>query len=161
MVFVSPDGTRETQLLDTWTSLYSGTLPDLNVDDVLMAAEYRDGQADMSHQWAVLRIDEDNPDAAAIEELRVGLFVDRKLVTWLTEGERPNETWQEDRRYFYPPAGLQVPLNEGEALQFAAVVTDEYGRTTVYESLPVSPENGDSVVYQSWDRFPDLEDWTY
>ena len=161
VVFVSPDGTRETQLLDTWTSLYSGTLPDLNVDDVLMAAEYRDGQADMSHQWAMLRIDEDNPEAAAIEELRVGLFVDRKLVTWLTEGERPNETWQEDRRYFYPPAGLQVPLNEGEALQFAAVVTDEYGRTTVYESLPVSPENGDSVVYQSWDRFPDLEDWTY
>lgn len=39
MVFTASDGTRQTQLLDTYEGLYSATMPDGTVDDNLMWKE--------------------------------------------------------------------------------------------------------------------------
>ena len=97
-----------------------------------------------------------------LKEVRVGLFRNFELVTWLEPCEKPDsfEGFTGEAFYRLPP--MELDLAEGDTLAFAAVAADEYGRRWVSPSVPeYQVQDGEiawpeeSVVYQK----NTLADW--
>ena len=140
-VFVMPDGTRQTQPLQTYSGLYSGSLPDVAnlVDaDLQGRAQIENGKLtlpDAMEYALTLNTELDNiliPRAEAVS-IRVGLFKNQRLVAWA----RPISA-DEQTRYrgfnnatFYRLEPLSFPFAAGDILESAAVLTDEYGREVI------------------------------
>lgn len=140
-VFVMPDGTRQTQPLQTYSGLYSGSLPDVAslVDaDLQGRAQIENGKLtlpDAMEYALTLNTKLDNiliPRAEAVS-IRVGLFKNQRLVAWA----RPISA-DEQTRYrgfnnatFYRLEPLSFPFAAGDILESAAVLTDEYGREVI------------------------------
>jgi len=89
-VFVMPDGTRQTQPLQTYSGLYSGSLPDVAnlVDaDLQGRAQIENGKLtlpDAMEYALTLNTKLDNiliPRTKAVS-IRVGLFKNQRLVAW-------------------------------------------------------------------------------
>ena len=140
-VFVMPDGTRQTQPLQTYSGLYSGSLPDVAslVDaDLQGRAQIENGKLtlpDAMEYALTLNTKLDNiliPRTKAVS-IRVGLFKNQRLVAWA----RPISA-DEQTRYrgfnnatFYRLEPLSFPFTAGDILESAAVLTDEYGREVI------------------------------
>ena len=140
-VFVMPDGTRQTQPLQTYSGLYSGSLPDVAnlVDaDLQGRAQIENGKLtlpDAMEYALTLNTKLDNiliPRTKAVF-IRVGLFKNQRLVAWA----RPISA-DEQTRYrgfnnatFYRLEPLSFPFAAGDILESAAVLTDEYGREAI------------------------------
>ena len=140
-VFVMPDGTRQTQPLQTYSGLYSGSLPDVAslVDaDLQGRAQIENGKLtlpDAMEYALTLSTQLDNiliPRTKAVS-IRVGLFKNQRLVAWA----RPISA-DEQTRYrgfnnatFYRLEPLSFPFAAGDILESAAVLTDEYGREVI------------------------------
>ena len=99
------------------------------------------------------------------DSVRLGLFKNKTLLTWLEPCEQP-ERFQGDytgQRFFHLPEGFQVTLQEDtDELCFAAVVTDVYGRQAVYSDIPYLLSDGELT----WPDTSDLSDhdpvgWEY
>lgn len=157
VVFVLPDGTRQTQLLDQYYSLYSATLPVVELmsyetGELLGRKAEENGRVELPEVYVdaspgIPYVDSKEPlDQAQVQTVRVGLFLDKALVTWLEPCEVPSRMVQgdiEDHSFFHLPQGVSVTLAEHtQELCFAAVVTDEYGREAVYNDIPYILENG-------------------
>ncbi len=90
---------------------------------------------------------QDIPDVprSDVESIRMGLFKNKALVTWLEPCAEP-EASQADSAgtsVFRLPAGSRVTMTgDGDQLCFAAVVTDEYGRQAVYSDIPYVLQDG-------------------
>lgn len=140
-VFVMPDGTRQTQPLQTYSGLYSGSLPDVAslVDaDLQGRAQIENGKLtlpDAMEYALTLNTKLDNiliPRTKTVS-IRVGLFKNQRLVAWA----RPISA-DEQTRYrgfnnatFYRLEPLSFPFAAGDILESAAVLTDEYGREVI------------------------------
>lgn len=140
-VFVMPDGTRQTQPLQTYSGLYSGSLPDVAslVDaDLQGRAQIENGKLtlpDAMEYALTLNTKLDNiliPRTKAVS-IRVGLFKNQRLVAWA----RPISA-DEQTRYrgfnnatFYRLEPLSFLFAAGDILESAAVLTDEYGREVI------------------------------
>ena len=140
-VFVMPDSTRQTQPLQTYSGLYSGSLPDVAslVDaDLQGRAQIENGKLtlpDAMEYALTLNTKLDNiliPRTKAVS-IRVGLFKNQRLVAWA----RPISA-DEQTRYrgfnnatFYRLEPLSFPFAAGDILESAAVLTDEYGREVI------------------------------
>ena len=182
VVFLAPDGTRSTQLVGSYTGLYRGSLPEVgwNLEDSFMWMElgpsgtfilngssnerylyYRGGRDEVERADGI-----DGITRAGVREMRVGLFKNRRLVAWAEPCERPhNYHGFEDCTFFRLPT-LEVPLEEGDALQVAAVVKDTAGRITLQSSTWYTPDDGELVYgelfYGERDMGPTLpSDWDY
>lgn len=147
-LFITPDGTRQTQLLDTYEGLYSETLPEVDVhDDLIFEPVSEDGVLalvrghGMRYVW--IRPYEAAPGAAAISEVRVGLFKNQKLLAWAAPCDKPASYLGFEGCEFFLLPEMEIPLTAEDRLQVAAVVTDEYGRVTVAPSSPycIDPED--------------------
>ena len=116
-VFVMPDGTRQTQPLQTYSGLYSGSLPD--------AMEYA---LTLSTQLDNILI----PRAEAVS-IRVGLFKNQHLIAWARPISADEQTSYRgyDNATFYRLEPLSFPFAAGDILESAAVLTDEYGREVI------------------------------
>lgn len=142
VVFINPDGTRQTQLLDTYSSLYTETFPqvDLQGHDLIFS-QVEDGVLEIKDLYAPIRQDDPKrfPDfrMPAVTNIRLGLFRNQTLLTWLDPCEKPEnfdapEGWQ-----FYHLSYLQVGnLTEEDILHLAALITDEYGRQFMASEIP-------------------------
>ncbi len=142
IALLTPDGRRQTQLLDQWTGLYMGSFPFIHIPfgasiaditgDTLKAEkmEYRIRDAsgnfiDLSGALIDPLIDLDGA------QVRMGLFKDQVLVTWYetaTDTIILNGTPAE-RSYFQRP---ETTLEHGPLYQEVVVLTDQYGRERVY-----------------------------
>ena len=167
-LLILPDGTRQTQLLDQFEGLYSGSLPQVDVHSELMWMELEDGAlvlTEGSHERYV-HIQESAPAderlTAAVAGVRVGLFKNQELAAWAEPCEIPDSYNGFEEYDFFRLPELQLPVSPQDTLQVAAVVTDEYGRQGVYSDIPYVPEDGMLV----WPSAPDLSDhdpahWQY
>ena len=130
-VFLSGDR-RETQVLEQFYSLYSNSFPEVRVNSSLW------GTGDQVDEYVTVRPATPEPGAAAIAQLRVGLFRDRKLLAWYTRLEEKPDNFRGDWG-----SALFFRLEESWVMEpehvycVAAVVTDAYGREQVYEDMPV------------------------
>ena len=140
-VFVMPDGTRQTQPLQTYSGLYSGSLPDVAslVDSDLQGrAQIENGKLtlpDAMEYALTLNTKLDNiliPRAEAVS-IRVGLFKNQRLVAWAEPISADEQTSYQgfDNATFYRLEPLSFPFAAGDILESAAVLTDEYGREVI------------------------------
>ncbi len=181
-VFVMPDGTRQTQPLQTYSGLYSGSLPDVAslVDaDLQGRAQIENGKLtlpDAMEYALTLNTKLDNiliPRAEAVS-IRVGLFKNQRLVAWA----RPISA-DEQTRYrgfnnatFYRLEPLSFPFAAGDILESAAVLTDEYGREVICpdyfpltldsdgQTLIFPGSTGSDTVY-AYSIDTDISHWTF
>ena len=149
---------RQVQTLDYYSRLYTNTLPQVEVysgeplDQYVVDSQLKLGKNERFavnvypvYDWAANYDDDVRITAPAIQELKVGLFRNKKLVQWLTpvtstsssrsqSSPAPDqdsaEVFQIDQSYELLP--LELTLDNGDELSFAAVVTDELGRTCVW-----------------------------
>ena len=127
VVFVSADGTRQTQLLEQYSMLYSGSFPDANIEGGPLAWDILKGdtlRADDHISYSISTRD------CALADIRCGLFRDNKLVMWY---EPANSGAPAQVSVFHRP---QLTLERGYVYCEALVVTDEYGRERVYPNVP-------------------------
>ena len=140
-VFVMPDGTRQTQPLQTYSGLYSGSLPDVAslVDaDLQGRAQIENGKLtlpDAMEYALTLNTKLDNiliPRAEAVS-IRVGLFKNQRLGAWARPISADEQTRYQgfDNATFYRLEPLSFPFAAGDILESAAVLTDEYGREVI------------------------------
>lgn len=140
-VFVMPDGTRQTQPLQTYSGLYSGSLPDVAslVDaDLQGRAQIENGKLtlpDAMEYALTLNTKLDNiliPRTKAVS-IRVGLFKNQRLVAWARPISADEQTRYRgfDNATFYRLEPLSFPFTAGDILESAAVLTDEYGREVI------------------------------
>lgn len=176
VVFTLPGGTRQTQLLDQYYGLYSATLPVVELmsyetGELLGRKAQEDGRVELPEVYVdaspgMPYADSKEPlGQAQVQTVRVGLFLDKALVTWLTPCEVPSRMVQGDiegHAFFRLPQGVSVTLAEStQELCFAAVVTDEYGREAVYNDIPYILENGELTWPSSSASDTDPTHWKY
>lgn len=143
-LLISPDGTRQTQLLDQFHGLYSDTLPAVDVQSNFMWMDLEDGAlvlTENSHErylWTQEQIWSDS--AAAITDVRVGLFKNRQLAAWAEPCEQPDSFHGFEDCSFYCLPELHLDLTAQDTVEIAAVVTDVYGRTIICQDVPYVPD---------------------
>ena len=175
VVFLTPDGQRQTQLLCTYTGLLSDSIPYVSVHDDFLWEDAPGGVVQVGKRnhnyehYVDVRAQETKAVGAGlvtVDEIRVGVFVNRKLVVWAQECEKP-ESYQGDwdgARFFRLP-DVEVTLKEGDQLCVAALVTDNYGRQFMASALPLMVEydkngNGELVHSSEYDSGSDIANWT-
>ena len=157
-VFVNGD-TRQTQLLDNYSGLYQGSLPQLDIFGLescfLNLEREQDGLFHLPESYGWLR--DQKPDTkfgtVEVRDLKVGLFQNFRLVTWLEPCEQP-KNWNVSGEQFFRFDAMDMNLEKGDILHFAAIYTDQYGRQGVAPSIPYFECFGDEI---SW---PDSSDGT-
>ncbi len=161
-------GQRQTQLLDTYSGLYSATMPSVSVRDYhLMFAEVPGGVLSLSNVYLSTRRDESadwNTDSAAgIAKIQVGLFQNRKLLAWAEPCGKPAGFRGFEGEDFYRLPDMTVTLGDADELVVAALVTDEYGRQIVCFDIPyVLDTQDDTLTYPSYSEAdPDPAHWQF
>ncbi|QNL43795.1 helix-turn-helix domain-containing protein [Oscillibacter hominis] len=153
-VFTSADGTRQTQLLERFDDLYTTSLPAV---DLLAYGHLLGLKADESGRIALpetyvttqpgFSVYAVNGDVGQSEigSVRVGLFKNRRLVTWLDPCDQPDGFHGDfENSSFFRLAERAVTMANGsDQLCFAAVVADEYGRELVYSDVPYILQDGE------------------
>ena len=166
VVFLSED-TRETQYLQDFYSLYTETVHRVDLDDVwcFEEATVEDGELKIPANVLYYRVFDTNYYGEAdpvtkVAEVKVGLFKNRELAAWGTPIEQPDNYHGFGDCDFVQFDPVTLPVEQGDLLCYALVVTDEYGRTTVRggeeyavvaasgqdgeQGVPEEDENGDS-----------------
>ena len=156
VTFISPDGTRSTQLLEQFEWLYSDTLPSAELMEyhyILGLEANSSGLLTLPEMWVSASVSSSRTASdgevlprSAAETVQVGLFKNKTLVSWLEPTEKPENFHGdfEGEDFYYLPEGQQVTMTSPstDQLCFAAVVTDAYGRQAVYSSIPYVLEDG-------------------
>lgn len=159
-VFITGD-THQTQLLDNYSGLYSGSLPNLDLSGFETAylhveSTKKDGKFHLpaEHGWLRSISTETKFGTVEMQSYQVGLFRNGQLITWLEPTPTP-ENWDIDaEQVFYAPE-MDISLNKGDILHFAAIFTDAYGRQGVAPSVPAFECFGDEISWmQSSDATP-------
>ena len=181
-VFVMPDGTRQTQPLQTYSGLYSGSLPDVAslVDaDLQGRAQIENGKLtlpDAMEYALTLNTKLDNiliPRTKAVS-IRVGLFKNQRLVAWARPISADEQTSYRgyDNATFYRLEPLSFPFAAGDILESAVVLTDEYSREVICpDCFPLTLDSdGQSLVFpgstgsdtvDAYSIDTDISHWTF
>ena len=152
-LLVLPDGTRQTQPLQTYSGLYSGSLPDMediSDTDLENRAQIENGTISFSDamEFAVtLNTKLDNiliPRAEAVSS-QMGLFKNQRLIAWAEPISAEEQTSFQgyDNALFFRLEPLSFPFAAGDILETAVLLTDEYGRETICPgNLPLTLDSG-------------------
>lgn len=159
-------GQRQTQLLDEFFDLYSGSFPQI---DLISSSLW--GSGNEVKKYATLHADPG--ELANVQSLRLGLFRDQKLVVWYEQWDGKSDSSYSFRGDWENT--LFFRLNEPQTMEpghvyvQAAVVVDQYGRERVYSGLPVEYDPGEGFanhvssaeVQEYYPRGADPAGWTY
>lgn len=132
VVLISPDGTRQTQLLDTYDGLYSESIPRVDIMTNMMWAALPAPDPlvlTTASPWYISLAG----GSSCYTGARVGLFKNRRLAVWAEPCPRPScfQCFSVHEYRFFSLPDLTLPLAAGDEFCVAAVVTDEYGRVFV------------------------------
>lgn len=135
VVFTYPDGTMQTQLLNSFDYLYSNSLPIGDLQDELMWAALTNGKLVFPSPDAaqyVQFIPTNVQGYELVADVRIGLFKNQQLVTWAEPCPIPDSFIGFDEFEFYQFPDMEIPMTPDDMLRCGAVVTDIYGRVTVF-----------------------------
>lgn len=175
-VLTNADGTRSTQLLEQFSSLYSASLPAVELMGY-SSGELLDLKADANgsltlpelyltvHPGTAVYAVNEAVGCTDIAEVRVGLFRNKTLLTWLEECAQPDHFHGDygTAAFFHLPQGYAVTLKDpSDTLCAAAVISDAYGRQAVYSDIPYVLQDG----ALTWPDASDISDhdpahWQY
>lgn len=163
-VFLS-DGVRQTQLLDTFSGLLQSSYPEVQIQDLALlwgVEQNQDGLFSVREDTIIVKAPTDDTKigGAQVQEIQVGLFKNRRLVTWLEPVDDPDS----DTKRFRLPA-TEFSATQGDRLCFASLCTDQYGREWMEMSIPeYQVQNGTLEFiggdYSSFDRY-NPENWSF
>jgi len=119
---------RETQVLESYSGLYSDSFPKVDIINHLW------GSSSRVDEYVEVQVGE--TDGA---QVRVGLFRDQKLLAWYKPCEKPQNYAGFEGYSFFRLEG-EWNMESGYVYSIAAVLTDRYGRERVYSSYPVKQE---------------------
>jgi hypothetical protein len=169
VVFLDGD-TRQTQLLCTKNDLYTNSLPEVNLVDYAGYVDTEQGEdgrfpihADVLEFMFFSDVTPLDPDmavvgTAAVAKVQVGLFLDRKLVTWFEPCDDSYGVAAGDNLvdYWFQIPEMGVEIKEGQVLSNAALVTDEYGRQFMSQSGNSCTNVGGMLdwIDDEWDTDP-------
>lgn len=172
VVFVLPDGTRQTQILEFYTRMYSESLPEMRVVGAGFLDAYADiqsGKVTLEEFDVAVKPSETQtgwlPEATQVVSFRVGLFKNQELVAWAQEIPKDGSHWvgfDDYRIFLFSPVSLSMEI--GDTVSVAAVVVDQYGRTSIYQEDPPSTLDADGKTLSwadSYDQYPDPADWHF
>ena len=157
VVFLSED-LRETQFLQDFYELYTETVPVVDLDDTWCFDEVTLENGNLNIPTNILRYrvwDTDyygeSGDVTEVAQVRVGLFQNRELVAWGEPIEQPSNYHGFEDWGFVQFEAVSLPVEQGDTLCYALVVTDEYGRTTVrggeeYAVAAASGQDGEQTA---------------
>lgn len=163
------NGTRETQLLNAYSDLYSATFPyvSLNFDHLMWYPVAEDGTLtipipqDSSARYITLTKDDvNNPD---ISSIRVGFFKNQTLVAWAEPCEQPKSFQGFEDEVFYALPNVQVSITEEDMVGFAAIVTDRYNRVIVCPGgfYTLDPGDNSLTFAESSEKDYDPANWHF
>lgn len=139
VTFLSGDK-KETQLLMQYDSLYSGSFPSVSVEDYNLMYHKVSSYGLLTLQNQFFTVDDNNATAYSMNEalppadivsLRVGLFLNQRLLAWAEPSAQPDSFHGDYPGTFYRLPMLAVTLHPGDLLCLAAVIEDSYGRTSI------------------------------
>ena len=146
-VFVTGD-TRQTQLLEQYSDLYSLTFPGVDVryleSTLLNLPVSEEGTAEIPECVGTVLYPPEGATAPAswsqlevsqVREVRMGLFRNRTLVEWMEPTQKP-ENWDTGEGEYFRLGAMELAVEPGDELAFAALVTDQYGRQFMCVSAP-------------------------
>lgn len=139
VIFVLPDGTRQTQLLDTYYDLFTGSFPELSIMDHLhfFGEKVVDGQLELKDAYISAKSQREGKGGAKIVTAKLGLFRNQKLVAWAQPCEKPsNYIGFDDESFYRLPDLVLENLTQEDVLAVAALVTDQYGRQFMAFDVP-------------------------
>ena len=157
VVFLSED-LQETQFLQDFYDLYYNTVPVVDLDDTWCFDEVTLENGNLNIPTNILRYrvwDTDyygeSGDVTEVAQVRVGLFQNRELVAWGEPIEQPSNYHGFEDWGFVQFEAVSLPVEQGDTLCYALVVTDEYGRTTVrggeeFAVVAASGEDGEQAA---------------
>ena len=172
VVFIYPDGTRQTQLLEHYDSLYSESLPGVDLETHhLMYMEAPDGSAVLKDIYFSTRTTYgkypgnygDSITPPEVKDIRVGLFKNKRLLSWAEPCEKPDSFHGFEDRTFYRLPDMTVTLTASDQLEVAALVTDTYGRQFVVQDIPyVLDEDAQNLTWpDNFDTDTDPAHWHF
>lgn len=140
-LFVYPDGTQQTQLLDTYSYLYSGSMSmDANIvdSDLQGNASYENGVLTLlptDFAAEVIQYDDSVlPETASPASVKLGLFKNRQLIAWAEELDAQPDSFHGFEGYtFYHTPELSIPFTPGDIWSAAVLITDQFGRQLICE----------------------------
>ena len=160
VVFVDPDGTRQTQVLDIYEGILARSYVDLNIMDHAMY--YGDAVTDgkLKLENAYISIDENSTGLAELKDCQIGIFRGRKLIAWAESCEKPGNFSGFYGSQFYRLPDMTIEdLQEGETIGIAALVTDSFGRQYMIQEVPYVVSGGELDWPDSFTEERDLDQW--
>lgn len=174
VVFIQPDGKRQTQLLDNYGGLFSDSVPWVDIHSNFHFDEAPDGVMQMGKdkygnlKYVQVYFSEAKAVGTSriqVDKVKVGVFVNQKIVAWARECDQPDSyigDWG-DARFFCLP-DVTVTLGAGDRLFVAALVTDNFGRQFMSSDIPYEvtyDEEGGELRYASDGTYDtDPASWT-
>ena len=167
--FIYPDGTHETQVLDTYEHLYSNSMPYANVHARdLMFADAPDGHLKLPAFSATVLaepgIKELGDEPVTVTDMQVGLFVNKKLLMWAEPAvdTSPDRVVLEGSLLFKFPE-LDLQMDADTELYVAAILTDQFGRKTIgHDVVYILDSEGSSLTHPSYSEMDhDLDSWSF
>ena len=156
-------GIRQTQLLDTYTNLYSSSYPPAWLDVPPLSLRVDHSTNTLTEDlYADLLQTEDSLLSEPVTDYRIGLFADQTLVKWFTpiiRGVMLNGVKTLEEVHFLSKE--DVTFDPSKTYCIAAVVTDMYGREFVITDAPIHWVNGVWSAYGTYSPGPFFEGWTY
>lgn len=168
VAFLSPDGTRQTQVLECYDYLLTVSLPSLDLKsfserlqftaDSFTPQEFYISLEELSSKY------QSSPDgvlpSASIQEVQVGLFRNQTLVAWADPCEEAPDFLAEDMdpgtRIYRLPAEA-VSVGPEDIFSLSALVTDSYGRRMLYTGEDFTVDTRQSMI--AWSA-PLAAPWT-
>lgn len=172
VTFTYPDGTKQTQLLDTYEYLYSNSMPDARVHaHDLMFAEAPDGILSIPTHYATVNLSQpqklvDGPyvHRDKVRDIQVGLFENKHLLLWAEPvAEPPYDGYEYGTDYLFKFDDLPLTFTEHTTVYIAALITDQYGRQTVAHDIPYiwDPEH-DHITHPTYSEMDsDPANWDF
>ena len=155
VVFIEGE-VRETQLLDNFTYLYTGSLPEYwpSPDHLLMWKRLDEtGQLTWTNEYDYISRNSSGSSAtnaaigrSEIAELHLGLFRNQELLAWLEPCEKPSSYRGFEDCDFYRLPDLSVTPGPGDVFHVAAVMRDNYGREIFRPGLPYALDEEDGEL---------------
>ena len=165
-VFVTGD-TRQTQLLDQFSYLYSDSFPDVYLKDFFTSFDMEgfgqgDGSFAVPETYVTVQVDlERQAGLPQVDAIQVGLFHNRKLVQWLEPCEQPANYSGFEGEDFYHLDPVTLSMEEGDMLEFAARCTDQYGRVWMATDIGYVVKGGVLGYPNEYLPLPDTADWEF
>ena len=164
VVFITADGTRQTQVLESYSYLLSDSYAGLNIHEDLMFSEVKDGDLSLKGMYVWSDQSYSSTTDAQIVDYQIGIFRNQQLLCWAEKCDKPvNYTGFDGYQFFRLPDLAIEDLGKEDTIEIAALVTDSYGRQYMFCDVPYCVNSsGTELTWVSaveYDRDP--ADWIF